>query len=69
MADKLCTQFMERILQFRKDHKSFALAEKLAKEEFIHKIIFANSLKDAYYFIDESIAINFGNNRWQVYDY
>ena len=69
MEDKLCVQFMARILQFRNDHKDFTLAEKLTKEEFYHKIHFGLSAKDAYYFIDESIAINYGNNRWEVYDY
>ena len=68
MEDKLCVQFMARILQLRNDHKNIKTAIRLTREEFKHKI-FANSLKDAYYFIDESIAINYGGNRWEVYDY
>ena len=69
MKDKLCVQFMARILQFRNDHKDIKTAIRLTHEEFKHKINFDNSLKDAYYFIDESIAINHGGNRWEVYDY
>ena len=69
MEDKLCVQFMARILQFRTDHKDFEMAERLTVDEFKNKIKFDYSPEGAYYFIDESIAINFGSNRWDLYDY
>ena len=68
-TDKLCVQFMARLLQFKHDHKADYDAIKLTEQEFHFKINHDASNNHSYMFIDNSVLIHYGNNKWEAYDY
>ena len=67
--DKLCVQFMARLLQFKKDHKDDTNSLTLTEQEFWQKINHSASGNETYMFIDDSVLINYGNNKWECYNY
>jgi len=67
--EKLCVQFMARVLQLKQDHKEDSVAIQLTWEEYWFKINHDASSNESFMFTDDSVLIHYGNNRWEAYDY
>ena len=67
--DSLAVEFWVRICHRIKDHKPDEIAIKLTEQEFWNKINHDASSNESYMFIDNSVLIHYGNNKWEAYDY
>ncbi len=68
--DKLCVQFMARILQLKLDYKPDDIAIEIALRDFDNKMVFEqHPKKNRYLFIDGSTVEYFErNNVWECND-